>query len=84
MPRRQVTASAKLDGDIIGLCNLSGWGRVSKTQAILEMESGIHSYFVQVVTPAVNVQVINGPHGKFLRTVADGASMNNLDNSPDC
>ena len=59
MASRQVTRTEKTNGDITGLCG-SGW-KVNKTQAIRDIESGTHRYFVHEVAPPVNVTVVNGP-----------------------
>lgn len=87
MADRKVTKSGKdKDGDIIRLCNPgSTWGSVTKARAIQQIEDKEHSYYVQQPgTSPVNVNVVNGPSGKYLRTTADPASANNLDNLPDC
>jgi hypothetical protein len=84
---RQVTRSGKdRDGDITALCN-SGeyWSPRKKWDAIHDIESGTHTYFVrQPGTTRTSVRVVNSPNGKYLRTTADAADANNLDNLPDC
>ena len=84
MADRRVTATGKNpDGDITKLCG--SWGNVMKGQVILQIEAGIHKYYVQQPgTSRVDVHVVNGPTGKYLRTDPDPASKNNLDNLPDC
>lgn len=75
MPRpRQIKSTDKDDdGDITSL--IGGFGEVSKTQAIRDIESGRARYAVG----DSEVQVVNGAHGKYLRTEADGKKGNNLD-----
>lgn len=87
MADRQVTASGKdRDGDITKLCHSgAAWSPRLKADAIRDIESGTHTYYVQQPgTLRVNVNVVNGPNGKYLRSTADKASRNNLDNLPDC
>lgn len=87
MADRQVTASGKdRDGDITKLCQSgASWSPRSKADAIRDIEGGLHTYYVQRPgTTRVNVNVVNGTSGKYLRSTADKASSNNLDNLPDC
>lgn len=87
MADRQVTHSRKdTDGDITALCNPGeSWSPRSKPDAIYDIESRLHTYFVRSPgTTRADVHVVNGPTGKYLRTDADAASGNNLDNLPDC
>lgn len=86
MADRRVTGTGKdRDGDITKLCNASVWGSVTKASAIQHIENRTHSYYVQQSgTSRVDVNVVNGPSGKYLRTDPDPASRNNLDNLPDC
>jgi hypothetical protein len=86
MADRKVTASGKdKDGDITKLCNAAVWGSVSKALAIDHIEKGTHTYYVQQPgTARVDVKVVDGATGKYLRTTADPNSANNLDNLPDC
>ena len=73
------------DGDITALCGSGNWGRITKRQAILEIEAETHVYYVHEVEPPVRVQVVPGKDGeKYLRTVSDRTSRNNLDNLPNC
>lgn len=87
MARRKVTKSRKdSDGDITALCN-SGeiWSPRSKRDAIDDIESDRHSYYVDVPgTGAVDIRVVRGSNGKYLRTDPDRTSRNNLDDLPDC
>jgi len=73
------------DGDITKLCNHGVWGDVSKTVAIQHIENRTHSYYAQQTgTARAEIEVVNGPHGKYLRTEKDCDPKNNLDNLPDC
>ena len=84
MADRRVTGTGKdPDGDITALCG--SWGIATKSQAIRDIESGTHTYYVQEPgTNRVDVHVVDGPTGKYLRADADPNSDNNLDNLPDC
>lgn len=87
MADRQVTRSGKdRDGDITRLCNPSqAWSPCSKADAIRDIEAGTHRYYVQQLgTQPTLIHVVAGQTGKYLRTGADGAPANNLDNLPDC
>ena len=84
MADRQVTRTGKdLHGDITALCGW--WGRTSKANAISEIELGWHTYFVQdALGRRANVQVVNGPTGKYLRTDSNALCSDNLDSLPNC
>ena len=86
MAKRQVTHTRKDDeGDITALCNPGAiWSPRSKTLAISDIEKGTHSYFVKVGINEVDIKVIRGSTGKYLRTDPDRTSTNNLDDLPDC
>ena len=86
MEDRKVTHTGKdTDGDIVRLCNSSVWGKVTKREAIQHIETRLHSYHVQQPgTSRVDVNVVQGSTGKYLRTDPDPSSSNNLDNLPDC
>ncbi|MBT3094008.1 MAG: DUF3892 domain-containing protein [Candidatus Thiodiazotropha sp. (ex Lucina pensylvanica)] len=87
MAERAVVRSKKdRDGDILALCNPNEyWSPRSKANAIQDIESGTHQYYVPWTdgtrTP---IQIVNGPNGKYLRTDKDNTSRNNLDDLPDC
>ncbi len=86
MADRRVRQSGKDKyGDITALCNHSeSWSPRSKQDAISDIDGGIHRYYVREEGEAAWVKVVQGPSGKYLRTVADATSRNNLDNLPDC
>lgn len=87
MADRQVTQTGKDgDGDITKLCHPGmSWSPRSKGDAIRDIESRLHTYFVNVAgSGRVDIHVGNGPNGKYLRTDPDATSGNNLDDLPDC
>lgn len=81
---KQVTRSGKdRDGDITALCG--SFGRASKAQAIADIRQDPKAYYVQVSgVGAVDIRVVNGASGPYLRTDPDKTSRNNLDDLPDC
>ncbi|MEW8051108.1 MAG: DUF3892 domain-containing protein [Candidatus Thiodiazotropha sp.] len=87
MAERAVTRTKKdQDGDILALCKPGEyWSPRPKANAIQDIESGAHSYYVPwsdgTKTP---IHVVNGPTGKYLRTDKDNTTRNNLDDLPDC
>ena len=84
MASRRVTQTGKdTYGDITALCG--PWGRASKAEAIRDIESGWHNYYVQDhLGRQAGVHVVNGPTGKYLRTDPNAACSDNLDNLPNC
>lgn len=86
MARREVTRSRKdQDGDITALCQPGAfWSPRLKRDAISDIESKVHQYFVRVRGQEVDINVIDGPTGQYLRTDPDQTATNNLDDLPDC
>jgi hypothetical protein len=87
MAKRYVRATGKnSQGDITSLCNSSeAWSPRSKANAISDIESGTHEYWVNWLnSPETQIRVVNGQSGKYLRTDRDSTSRNNLDDLPDC
>jgi hypothetical protein len=86
MADRRVTQTGKdEDGDITRLCNPSAtWSPRTKSGAISDIDNGTHTYYVQDSKGRSDIQVVNGPTGKYLRTDPDGRAENNLDSLPDC
>lgn len=73
------------DGDILALCNDgSDWSPRLKQDAIRDIENGIHTYYVPWKSGRTDIHVVNGQHGKYLRTDRDNTDRNNLDELPDC
>jgi hypothetical protein len=87
MVSRKVTHSGKNpDGDITALCNPGEfWSPRNKEDAIRDIERGDYSYYVEApgVGP-VDIEVVPGSNGKYLRTERDRTTRNNLDDLPDC
>lgn len=84
MADRPVTHTLKnSDGDITALCNPDeSWSPRSVSEVIADIESKIHRYVVLSEEGDTTVQVIDGPHGKYLRTYGDQKVFNNLDELP--
>ena len=86
MADRRVTHTGKdSDGDITKLCNPGElWSPRVKADAIRDIESGAHTYYVLSSRGRSDIRVVNGPTGKYLRTDPDDETGNNLDELPDC
>ena len=84
MAYRQVTHTGKDNfGDITALCG--SWGRTIKTDAIRDIEFGLHTYYVQDhYGRRATVRVVNGPTGKYLRTDPNSSCSDNLHSLPNC
>lgn len=83
--RRVRQAGKDSKGDITSLCSVGeSWSPRLKAGAISDIETRLHTYYVQESGSRANVGVVEGPTGKYLRTTADPASANNLDNLPNC
>lgn len=74
------------EGDITSLCggSTATWSPRSKTLAIADIEAGLHSYYVPWKSGRTEIDVVDGPTGKYLRTLRDGSTGNNLGELPDC
>ncbi|MCC6712189.1 MAG: DUF3892 domain-containing protein [Candidatus Dadabacteria bacterium] len=73
------------DGDITALCDSgSSWSPRMKWDAIRDIETGLHTYYVPWKSGRTEIRVVNGPNGKYLRTDRDNTSRNNLDDLPNC
>lgn len=73
------------NGDITSLCDPGAtWSPRSKAEAISDIESGLHTYYVPWTTGRTEIQVVISPNGKYLRTDRDTTTRNNLDDLPDC
>lgn len=86
METRSVRQTGKADGDIVSLCNSAepSWSPRTKADAIADIESGEIQYVVGWASGATVIRVVDGPHGKYLRTDRDNSPTNNLDDLPDC
>jgi hypothetical protein len=83
VPAFQITCINKQprDNPYEGITHLGGpagggWTR-TREQIVLNIENG-EQYFTQVNGQRADVGVANGPHGKYLRTHADGYWNDNL------
>jgi hypothetical protein len=84
---RKVTKSRKNEeGDISALCDGGAWWSPRDVaDAIRDIEGGTHTYYVQTSTgDRVDIHVVYGGSGKYLRTDPDKTESNNLDDLPDC
>lgn len=83
---RQVTATGKnRQGDITSLCQSGAWWSPrSSSDAISDIESGSHTYYVRWQDMRTEIRVVPGSRGKYLRTDRDATAHNNLDDLPDC
>lgn len=83
--RRVRTSGKDADGDTTALCNPGEtWSPRLKDDVIDDIESKLHTYYVDEDGSRADVQVIDGESGKYLRSTADKTSKNNLDNLPGC
>jgi hypothetical protein len=73
------------DGDITSLCDDgASWSPRGKWDAINDIETRAHAYYVPWNSGRTEIRVVNGANGKYLRTDSDGTTKNNLDDLPDC
>lgn len=86
MADREVTRTGKDVSDTITtLCNSSAsWSPRSKADAISDIETGAHTYYVKWPEKRTEIQVVKGSTGKYLRTDRDNTTRNNLLDLPDC
>lgn len=85
MADRQVLRSRKdKDGNITALCGDGYWSPRLKADAISDIELKLHTYHVGSGPSRVDIHVVNGASGKYLRTDPDKTTRNNLDDLPDC
>lgn len=68
-----------------GITHLGGsnW-KWTRQQVIASIESMADTFFTLVNGKRADVGVVNGPHGKYLRTHADGVWNDNLLALPEC
>jgi hypothetical protein len=87
MADRGVTRTGKdRDGDITSLCSNESWSPRSKADAIRDIESRAHTYYVPWTSGGrTEIRVVNDvTKGKYLRTDRDTTTKNNLLDLPDC
>ncbi len=62
-----------------GITHLGGDGwKWTRDQVIQSIENRSNTFYTMVNGNYANIEVINGPNGKYLRTVADGRANDNL------
>ena len=85
MTERRVRQTGKdTDGHITALCHVGEtWSPRLKADAVDDIESNTHRYYVEELAARTYVHVVNGPAGKHLRTTADSPSGFNLGDLPD-
>lgn len=86
MADRHVSQSGKADdGAITSLCEPGAfWSPRRSADAIRDIDSNLHTYYVDRAGYRTDVHVVDAPNGKYLRTSADRTDRNNLENLPDC
>ena len=86
MAARNIQATSKDKyGVITYLCNIDElWSPRHKNDVILDLESNMHSYYILIAGNKVDIHVIDGPSGKYLRTDPDKTENNNLNELPSC
>lgn len=68
-----------------GITHLGGAGwKWPRDQVVASIESKSNSFFTMVDGKRADVGVVSGPHGKFVRTYADGVWNDNLLALPEC
>ncbi|MFC4242942.1 DUF3892 domain-containing protein [Gryllotalpicola reticulitermitis] len=81
MSDRPVTRTGKnhSGGDITEIGNFTdAWSPRAKADAVRDIETGAHTYYVPWRDGRTEIRVIDGPNGKYLRTDRDNTSRNNL------
>lgn len=87
MPDVQVTCINKVDRNSSheGITHLGGanW-KWSRAEVIQSIEARTNSFYTLVGGRRANVGVFSGPHGKYMKTYADGVWNDNLLALPEC
>jgi hypothetical protein len=81
IPRWVTAVHRTSHGVVTHLCGEGTWSPVSVADAIHQVTSEIAVYFTRAGNNIALLQVVGG---KYLRTHADAAAENNLDNLPQC
>jgi hypothetical protein len=86
MIERKITNSIKdSSGNITAICNPGEWwSPKTSEEAIEEIEEMLYSYHVILNGEKVDIKVVHGETGKYLRTDPDKTTKNNLDELPEC
>ena len=81
--RRVIWTDKDRDGDITALRGM--WGRATGAEATRHIDNGTHAYYVMMIDGSrVEVVVVDGPSGRYLRTDPDETLWNNLSDLPRC
>lgn len=71
--------------NITALCDEgASWSPRSKADAISDINSGAHTYYVPWKSGRTEIRVVDGATGEYLRTDRDNTERNNLQDLPDC
>ena len=86
MADRRVTAARKdNDGYIIALSNPSEtWSPRLKSATVFDIVTETHKYYVIIDVKRIDINVVNGLTGTYIRTDPDRSARNILDELPDC
>ncbi len=85
MADRIVTCTGKdVGGDIISIGDKEAyWSPKLKVDIIWDIESGIHAYFLEVSGERIDIHVVEGINGKYLRSDPEKTTENILINLPE-
>ena len=68
-----------------GITHLGGYTwRLTRQEVIDRINRRIDTFYTQVGGKRANVAVVDGPHGPYVQTHADGQWNNNLLSLPEC
>ena len=68
-----------------GITHLGGTGwKWTREQVIQSIEGKTNTFYTFVDGNRGDIQVVNGPNGKYVRTYADGKPNDNLLSLPEC
>ena len=68
-----------------GITHLGGDGwKWTRDQVIRSINAGTNTFYTQAGGRRANVAVVDGPHGQYVQTHADGQWNNNLLALPEC
>ena len=87
MADAQVTCVSKQprENPYEGITHLGGadW-KWTRQKVIESIEAGTNSFFTNTTGRRADIGVVDGPHGKYLRTYANGTWNDNLLSLPEC
>lgn len=68
-----------------GITHLGGAGWKWTREAVIQsIEAGTNTFFTNTTGQRTDIAVVDGPHGKYLRTHANGTWNDNLLSLPEC